>query len=219
LRLQGIVVLETRKLMMLENSILSGGEGVDPVVELRDPDRELLLGLARKSVAAAVTGDPAPGLRAIVAGPGLMEARACFVTLRLGAELRGCIGQVTAREPLWLAVVQNAGRAATRDFRFPPVAAGELERLRIEISVLTPETALEFRSGDDLLRQLRPGTDGVVLRVGEKLGTFLPQVWEEVPVREQFMEHLARKAGLGPDDWRRADARVSVYQAVHFTER
>jgi AmmeMemoRadiSam system protein A len=112
----------------------------------------------------------------------------------------------------------NAARSATRDYRFSPVAESELEGLQIEVSVLTEPVRLEAASPSELLSRLRPGVDGVVLTVEGRTSTFLPQVWEELPDKEQFMRHLSRKAGCDADVWRMPGARVSVYAVEHFEE-
>ena len=99
----------------------------------------------------------------------------------------------------------RAGRsAAVEDHRFPPVKPEELEHIEIEVSVLTLPSRLKFDSPDELLAKLRPGVDGVVLRVGGNQGLFLPQVWEQLPDKQQFLSRLAEeKAGLEPAAWKR----------------
>ena len=181
--------------------------------------RSILLGLARRSVDAAARGKPITPDFAEVAGvPEILQPRACFVTLHSEGELRGCIGQLVARQPLWEAAMTNAQRAAVSDSRFTPVRPEELASLRIEISVLTPPKPLEFGSPEDLLGKLRPGIDGVVLHLGGSMSTFLPQVWEELPDRRRFMEQLARKAGSHPTAWSDPGVAVSVYQVEHFED-
>ena len=106
--------------------------------------------------------------------------------------------------------------------RRPPFPAGqkpeELEQLHIEISVLTVPQELAFDSPADLLRKLRPGTDGVVLRVDGRQATFLPQVWEQLPDKEEFLAHLSQKAGLSATAWKDPEAKVLVYQVEAFQE-
>jgi AmmeMemoRadiSam system protein A len=123
-----------------------------------------------------------------------------------------------AREPLWEAVVKNAEGAAIRDYRFSPVSSEEVDALHIEISVLSPATNVDFDSPEGLLKQLRRGIDGVVLRVGSSVSTFLPQVWDDLPDKERFMNHLARKAGLSDGAWRETGVTVERYQVHHFEE-
>lgn len=184
-----------------------------------DPEeRRLLLALAREAVARSVTGAPLPEIEACKVPPRLAEPAGCFVTLTREGALRGCIGNLEPRWPLWQAVLENARAAATRDRRFPPVGPDELETLRIEISVLTPPQPLACDSPDALLARLVPGRDGVLLELGTRRATFLPQVWDKLPDKVSFLDQLALKAGGAAGDWRRPDARVSVYTVEHFEE-
>lgn len=171
----------------------------------------LLTGLARAAIAAEF-GAPWP---ALPRPPWLEEPAATFVTLTLHGELRGCIGSLEAHQSLYDDVTRNARAAAFRDPRFPPLAAGELPALGIEISVLTPPQPLRFTSEADALRRLRPGIDGVILQHGRRRATLLPQVWEQCPDPRDFMAHLKLKAGL-PADFKAEGVRLSVYQVEHF---
>lgn len=131
----------------------------------------------------------------------LQEPGACFVTLTQGGQLRGCIGSLEARRPLRDDVRANAVAAALRDTRFPPLTAAELAHTRVEVSVLSPMQPLAFSSEADALAQLRPQVDGVVLEYAGHRGTFLPQVWEQLPTPQEFMAHLKHKAGLPSNFW------------------
>ncbi len=104
------------------------------------------------------------------------------------------------------------------DPRFPPVASDELKDIEIEVSVLTIPRRLDFKSPQDLLEKLRPGTDGVVLIIGRRQSTFLPQVWEQLPNKEDFLNHLSQKAGLGASAWRGDGVSVLTYQVEAFKE-
>jgi MEMO1 family protein len=146
------------------------------------------------------------------------KPRGCFVTLTKQGELRGCIGHIFPQEPLIQAVVDNACSAATQDPRFPPVTAGELSQIKIEISLLTVPVPLAFASPDDLLAKLRPKVDGVVLKIGARGATYLPQVWEQLPDKIQFLNHLSEKAGCPAQAWRDQGTEVLVYQVEAFTE-
>ena len=182
--------------------------------------RSILLGLARRSVDAAARGKPITPDFAEVAGvPEILQPRACFVTLHSEGELRGCIGQLVARQPLWEAAMTNAQRAAVSDSRFTAVRPEELASLRIEISVLTPPKPLEFGSPEDLLGKLRPGIDGVVLHLGGSMSTFLPQVWEQLPSPQLFLDHLCRKAGLPERSWRNQPLEIQTYQVQYFKDK
>jgi AmmeMemoRadiSam system protein A len=145
----------------------------------------------------------------------LMEERATFVTLTIGGRLRGCIGMLEAYRSLAEDVAENAHAAAFEDPRFDPLTKKEFEKLEIHISVLSPPEELTFSSEEDVLRQIRPGTDGLILQEGFRRGTFLPSVWEELPAKELFWAHLKRKAGLPANYW--SDTlRVFRYTTEYF---
>jgi AmmeMemoRadiSam system protein A len=131
----------------------------------------------------------------------LMQERATFVTLTLGGRLRGCIGMLEACRPLAEDVAANARAAAFEDPRFPPLTLSEFKKLEIHISILSPSEELVFSSEDDLLRQIRPGVDGLILQEDFRRGTFLPSVWAELPQKELFWAHLKLKAGLPANYW------------------
>ncbi|MGF1547688.1 MAG: AmmeMemoRadiSam system protein A [Thiotrichales bacterium] len=131
----------------------------------------------------------------------LREPRATFVTLRRHGQLRGCIGGLTAHQSLVRDVAEHAYAAAFSDPRFTPLQSDELAGLEISISILSPPEPLTFHDQDDLLRQIRPEVDGLILQAGEKRGTFLPSVWSQLPRREDFVRELKRKAGLPADYW------------------
>lgn len=141
-----------------------------------------------------------------------------FVTLKKGGQLRGCIGSLVADTPLRESVRQNALHAAFHDPRFPPLAREEFERIAIEVSVLSPPAPLPYADGDDLLARLRPGADGVVIRKGHASATFLPQVWQQLPRRQDFLSHLCLKAGLGAQEWQSGDLTVETYEVHYFEE-
>ncbi len=145
----------------------------------------------------------------------LREIRATFVTLNLHGQLRGCIGSLEAHRPLVEDVAHNAYAAAFSDPRFGPLQADELPDLKIHISVLSPTTAMTFHSEQDLIRQLRPGIDGLILEDGYHRGTFLPSVWESLPEPEDFWRHLKLKAGLSTEHWS-GTLRVSRYTTECF---
>jgi AmmeMemoRadiSam system protein A len=171
----------------------------------------ILLAIAR----AALDGgeDPAPPLASEHAW--LREEGASFVTLRLDGELRGCIGSIDPRRPLWEDVVRNARAAAYRDPRFPPVSPEELPRLQVEVSVLSPREPMRVASEAEALAQIRPGVDGIAFEYGASSATFLPQVWESLPAPDEFLEQLRRKAGLPGRFWH-PDVRLSRYTVEKY---
>lgn len=189
-----------------------------PLQEFTPDERKFLLDLARKTVVSATSGGELPSVDAAGLAEILRGARACFVTLTKNKELRGCIGSIFPEEPLYQAVISRARAAALEDPRFPPVASEELKDIEVEVSVLTIPRSLEFKSPEDLLQKLRPGVDGVVLRMGMRQATFLPQVWEQLTDKVEFLNRLAEKAGLNASAWKEPGTSVLVYQAEAFKE-
>ena len=180
--------------------------------------RRQLLELARQTLRDVVRTGAGSEPAAKEPPPPLAEKRGCFVTLTKRGALRGCIGHILPQESLWQAVVDNTRNAALRDPRFPPVQPDELPDIRIEISVLTVPEPLKFDGPEDLLCKLQPYEDGVVLKIGERSSTFLPQVWAQIPNRTDFLNQLAVKAGCPPSAWRQKEATVAIYHAECFGE-
>jgi len=128
----------------------------------------------------------------------LNEKAATFVTLNKNVELRGCIGSLQAHRTLAEDVFSNAYSAAFRDPRFKPLAEYELTDLDVEVSILTPPILIEeCLSKRALLDGLEPFKDGLIISDGLNRATFLPSVWEQLPDKEMFVNHLMRKAGIG----------------------
>lgn len=147
----------------------------------------------------------------------LQEPGACFVTLTQNRQLRGCIGTLHAHRALLADVKANAEAAALRDPRFAPLCAMELNHIEIEVSLLSTLRALNFSCEADVLTQLRPGMDGVMLEFGRYRSTFLPQVWEQLPGAAEFIAQLKRKAGLPADFWSE-EIRISRYTVRKWSE-
>ena len=131
--------------------------------------------------------------------------------------LRGCIGSLQAQRPLGTDVAENAIAAAFRDPRFAAMTTAEWPDVRVEVSLLSAAKPLRFADEEDLLAQLRPGEDGVILEHEGRRATYLPQVWESISDKRQFLRELARKAGLA-DSVRLARCRISRYRVTKWTE-
>lgn len=189
-----------------------------PPEALARAQRELLLDLARRTLRSVAATGGVPDLPTDGIAPQLAAPKACFVTLTRRGALRGCIGHLTAQMPLYQAVVENTRNAAVRDPRFPPVTAREVDELAIEISVLTEPQPLAFSSPEDLLGKLQPHRDGVVLRVDGHSATYLPQVWEQLPDKTEFLDSLAEKAGVPASSWRKPGAAIAIYHVESFQE-
>ena len=172
-------------------------------------DRDLgaaLVATARGAIDAAF-GRPEARVRPHAA---LDRPGATFVTLKQDGELRGCIGSLEAHRLLAIDVRRNALAAAFSDPRFPPLAARELEVTTVEVSLLSPASRVEVADEEDLLARLEPGVDGIVLELGRRRATFLPQVWETLPAPRDFIGALKRKAGMPANFWS-PEMRVSRY--------
>lgn len=187
-------------------------------VGLDAEQRQRLLELARQAVGYAAHREPLPPLAWRAEAEALRWERCAFVTLTEGGRLRGCIGGLEPRAPLAQDVWEHAYAAACDDYRFEPVQPAELDQIEVEVSVLTPPEALAYDGPEDLQRKIRPGVDGVILGVGLRRATFLPQVWEKIPDPVEFLDRLAEKAGLPPEAWRRGQVSVHTYQVFSFHE-
>ncbi len=173
-----------------------------------------LLDIARNSIEAALGVSE---LKLLPDEPWLKPAHATFGTLTRNGRLRGCIGSLEAHRPLGEDVRHNARAAALSDPRFPPLTSEELASTRIEVSLLSTPKLLAFADHADLMAQLRPGEDGLILEYGEARGTFLPQVWDSLPDPEQFVAELKRKAGLSPGV-STAKCRIQRYRVLKWKE-
>lgn len=166
-----------------------------------EEQREILLDIAWQSIRHGLQHGTALKVQPEQFAPPLCDPGASFVTLHIGGQLRGCIGSLEAFRPLVSDVAANAYAAAFRDPRFVAVTQAELADLSLDISVLGKPQPLTFASEQDLLAQIRPGIDGLILEENGKRGTFLPTVWESLPDPRQFLQHLKLKAGLPPHHW------------------
>ena len=126
----------------------------------------------------------------------LKQKYAVFITLKLNGQLRGCIGTTEATSPLINAVAHYAHAAAFSDPRFNPLTSDEYKKIEISLSILTPATPIIFDDEKNLLDQLRPGIDGLIITKNNARATFLPVVWESIKDKKQFLAELKRKAGI-----------------------
>ena len=188
-----------------------------PCTELSPSQQRQLLRIARHSIEQGL--DAATSLALDLAGfePALCEAAAVFVTLTQQDQLRGCIGSLQARDALAQAVANAAFNAAFRDPRFDRLGATELDQIEIEISVLSKLESWRPDSRECLLRELRPGIDGLLIEDRGHHATFLPQVWEKIGSAEEFVDQLMRKAGLPARHWSNS-IQLHRYQTLSFFE-
>lgn len=173
-------------------------------------EQRRLLALARRALDARVRRLPAPEPE----HGGALEVRAnAFVTIHNRGELRGCLGRLDARTPLAETIAQLAASVSDSDPRFDPVSLLELPDIDIEISVLTPEWAIET------IEEIELGRHGVIVEQDTRRGLLLPQVavehqWD----RETLVSHTCLKADLPRDAWQQG-AQVFVFEAQVFSER
>jgi len=131
--------------------------------------------------------------------PFLKKDGAAFVTLKYNNDLRGCIGSIVSHRTLYDDVLHNAIAAGFSDPRFKSLTQDEFSNLTLEVSVLSEPKILEYKNYEDLLTKVTPHVDGLILKHKRYQGTFLPQVWEQLPSPKQFLEQLSFKAGTTPD--------------------
>jgi AmmeMemoRadiSam system protein A len=177
---------------------------------LPEPDRRALLELARRAIAHSVLLQAPPEE---IPDTGIFaEKRGAFVTIHLHGRLRGCIGIVEAYGPLGMVIAHCAAGAALHDPRFAPVRAEEIDRLQIEISLLSP---LELIQAE----QVEIGKHGLLISQSGRRGLLLPQVaLEHKLTREQFLEETCRKAGLQPKAWQYPDTEIFGFTCEVFSE-
>ncbi len=177
---------------------------------LNDEEKKFLLQLARNSIQYFLKNRKLPEIE--VENQKLKQKKGAFVTLKVGGELRGCIGYPLPYKPLYRAVMEMAVAAATEDFRFPPLSEDELDSLTIEISVLTLPRKVESPS------EIVIGKHGIIVRKGHHQGLLLPQVPKEYGWDlTTYLEHGCLKAGLSPDEWEKG-VTLEVFEAQVFSE-
>jgi AmmeMemoRadiSam system protein A len=183
-------------------------------MELTDAQGVELVGYAHAKIAEALGGAKATR----PSGDWADTWGATFVTLRRAGGLHGCIGSIEARRAIADDVGHNAVAAALADPRAVPIDLDGARDLAVEISVLSPLTPVPSADEDEAIAALRPGIDGVVIRGAGHQGTFLPQVWKDLPDRNAFFRELKQKAGIAKDHWS-PEMKVFRYSMVKFTDR
>jgi AmmeMemoRadiSam system protein A len=185
---------------------------------LSETEKTHLLRIAREALELGVRGKVLPDLEFDSLPLNLAQPGASFVTLTKKHELRGCIGSLEASLPLAEDVRVHTIAAALEDYRFPPVLLEELSSISIEISILSTPKKIIANGPEEILSNIRPGIDGVIVKQGIRRATFLPQVWEKVPEINIFMGMLCRKMGAASDYWQSGNVEIYTYQVEHFEE-
>ncbi len=188
-------------------------------MKLTEKEQQYLLKLARKAmVEFFYRGEKVKIGLSEVPSENLKKKTACFITLTLEGKLRGCIGHIVPIQPLYQAVIDNALSAAYDDPRFFPLCEDELQKVKIEISVLSLPEQIVASSPAERLEKIVPGQHGVIIQQNGRHATFLPQVWEKIPDKQDFLSQLCLKAGLPPTCWQDPQTKIFVYQVQKFQE-
>lgn len=166
-----------------------------------------LLELARKSIESELEGKEIEIIENIKRK--YSKKQACFVTLTINGDLRGCIGSLEPGQELWKDVVENARNAAFSDSRFPALSETELKKIKIEISVLSVPEEIFYKDAEELKKKIK--AKGVIIRKGFYSATYLAQVWEEIKSDSEFLSSLCAKAGLLPNIWRDNSDKLRVW--------
>lgn len=165
-------------------------------------------------------------IRDAVGGPRLVRPSGAWTATRVGTfvslhwhggALQGCVGSLEPVRGIVDDVVRNADAAAMRDPRGRALVLADVDHLEVELSILSPLERVPGASEAEIVAQLRPGIDGVVLELGAHAGTLLPAVWADVPDVAAFWHGLKRKAGLATSAWSAA-AEVWRYTAARFVD-
>ena len=172
-------------------------------------DKQILLDIAFESIKSGIRLRQPLEIESSLYPKSLQQLRSSFVTLRLRGSLRGCIGSLEATVALIKDVADNAYNTAFSDPRFSPLTEQEFKTIDMSISILSCLELMSFESEEDLIQQLRPGLDGLVLEEGALRGTFLPSLWESIHEPREFIRELKRKAGLPMNHW---SEEVKIYR-------
>lgn len=184
---------------------------------LSQEDKSVLLKVTKDSIAYGLTQHHALPVKTTDYSKTLQLPGAAFVTLKLHNNLRGCIGTLEAYRPLIEDITENAYAAAFRDPRFEALSESDFKDLDYHISVVKPAMDFPVLSEADLIKQLRPAKDGLILEEGVHRATFLPSVWQSLPQAKDFLTHLKLKAGLPKNYW--SDSiKFKRYQVEEFSE-
>jgi AmmeMemoRadiSam system protein A len=201
-------------LAFLKSAKLQEGKTKDMKEEefkIKEENQKILLSLARQAIREYLKTGKIIDYK--TTDKELLEPAAVFVTLTKRGQLRGCIGTTIPQFPLYQAVINMAIAAATEDPRFEPMSLSELDEVKIEISILSPLKRV-FSYKD-----IKEKVHGVVVRREGRSGLFLPQVWEQLPKKEQFLSELCwSKAGLSPNAWQDPKTELYVFTVFAFEE-
>lgn len=178
-------------------------------MDLTEEDKDVLINIVKRTIQCKLDGSNAPEFH--VESETLKEKRGAFVTLKKDGQLRGCIGYIEANRPLYRTIEEIAVVSAFNDPRFSPLRRDELERLTLEISVLTPLAIIND------INEIEVGVHGIYIVRGYRSGLLLPQVaieykWD----RLTFLEETCYKAGVSSNAWKKKDTKIYLFSADVF---
>lgn len=187
-------------------------------IDLTADEKAQLLSIARTSIEHGLAVSRPLKVDHTRLPSALTESYGNFITLTQRGTLRGCIGTIQEAGPLAVSVARNAFAAAFHDHRFDPLFAEEIDRIRIEISILSRPEPFAVSNREELLDRLQPGEDGLILNFEDRYATFLPKVWEKIPDKESFVRQLMLKASLPGNFWSES-IRFQKYKTINFAEQ
>jgi AmmeMemoRadiSam system protein B/AmmeMemoRadiSam system protein A len=186
-------------------------ENTNDTFKISEKNQKILLTLARKTISQYLS--TGKRLDFTTEDKELLQPAAVFVTLTKNHQLRGCIGTTVPQLPLYKAVIDMSIAAATQDPRFNRLTLDELEKVKIEISVLSPIKKVSSPT------EIKENVHGVIVKRGFNSGLFLPQVWQQIPNKEEFLSELCwSKAGLSPDAWKDPKTELYIFTVFAFEE-
>ena len=185
---------------------------------LSSEQKRVILQIAKDAIKEAVLGVKLIDKEALIKKyPWLKQKGAVFVTINEFNNLRGCIGSIVAHQSLIDDIIHNAKAAALSDPRFKPLSKEELDKIEVEVSLLTPPKPLPYKDIEDLKRKVRVGVDGIILNYKGYQATYLPSVWEQLPNFELFFSSLCQKAGL-PSNCLEYHPQIYRYEAIKIKD-
>ena len=181
---------------------------------------DLLIQHARKTIEAKLKGISYTAPMLLLNDEELKEKRGTFVTITTKeGSLRGCIGHIEPVMTIFDGVTSNSIQAAFHDPRFLPLEPSELGNIKIEVSILSNPKEIVYSTPGEFVTSIIPGKHGVIFALNNHVSTFLPQVWEELRELDDFLNHLAVKAGLSPTIWKtNSSLRVYIYDVEKSSE-
>lgn len=185
---------------------------------MKQDQKIFLLQLAQNTLYQKVLQNTYPEINVLELSPELTKERGVHITLRKNGKIRAAKGHIIPVYPLYRGIMENIKTAALDDPEFPPITPEELPEIEIEISVLTFPQKLIYESKEDLLQKLEEKKYGVILEKDYHSGTFLPQMWEIFPEKEQFLSELCKKAALPEEEWKKGDIKIKIYEVEKLEE-